>query len=136
MLPRKRDFTVIPTLCTILGLIGLIIGYSALQHWFGGAPLREHYQSIPLGAGGQFIVAAAQSTAAVFLLWPKFQVLAGFILGSILLVISARSVVINGLQAAFWMPFILAVLAIFAAALLRHYKRRAMAAQAKHSVPT
>lgn len=111
------------TLRALLGLLGLFIGASALQHWLGGSELRQHYASTPLGAQGQFIIAAAQSAAAVFLLWPRYQVWAGFMLGGVLLLISGLGIARDGVHAAAWGTVALALIAIGAAALLRRTQR-------------
>ena len=107
-----------------LGVLGLFIGWSAFQHWIGSPEMRQHYEASPLAARGQFLVAAAQTIAAVFLLWPRFQALAGFILGTILVAIAVSQVAVNGVRPPFWQPFILGMCAIALAALLRRALRR------------
>ena len=107
----------------MLGLLGLFIGWSAVQHWIGSADLNQHYEATHLGESGRYVIALAQSTAAIFLLWPRFQASAGLILGTVLFAISLRQVGTAGVQPAFWEPFLVAVFAIASSVLLLQVKR-------------
>ena len=107
-----------------LGFLGLFIAWSALQHWIGSPEMQQHYAASPLAARGQFLVAAAQTIAAMCLLWPRFQALSGFILGTVLVAIAVSQVAATGVRPAFWQPFILGMCAIALAALLRRALRR------------
>ncbi len=116
---------VVIILSVMLGALGLYIGWSALQHWLGSPEMLQHYEATPLGARGQVWVAVAQTFAAVCLLWPRLQVLAGLILGTVLFAASIRQLVVAGLTSLFWQPFLLGAGAVTVALLLLRAKRRA-----------
>jgi hypothetical protein len=70
-----RVESVTTTLRLILTLLGLVIGWSAVQHWLGPPEIVEHYRSVGLGEAGRISIAGLQTAACLGLLFHRTQYL-------------------------------------------------------------
>lgn len=107
----------------ILVLLGLVIGWSAIQHWLGAADLVDHYREVGLGEAGRLAVASLQSAACLGLLVRKTQMIAAFTLAAIMFAIAILHIV-NGELLKVTLPFLLALLAALPAGALLGLQRR------------
>ncbi len=107
-----------------LALLGGWMAWSAGVHWLGSDELRRHYAESVLGARGLPLVAAAQSVAAVGLLWPRSQAIAAFILAGVMLVAAATHLRAGSIDPRIWQPVTIAAWAAVPAALLLRDARR------------
>jgi phage-related protein len=74
-----------------LRLLGVVMGWSAIQHWLPSAALGEHYREVGIGEYGRITVAFMQSVAAVGLLVNQLQLAAAAILAAVMSVVAVRN---------------------------------------------
>ncbi|MBY0459856.1 MAG: DoxX family protein [Gemmataceae bacterium] len=107
-----------------LALLGGLMAYSAAEHWVGSDDLRAHYAASPLGSGGLVGVAVAQTLAAVGLLWPRTQPLAGCVLAVVMFVAASTHIRAAGADAGVWLPVAIGVWALVPSVVLIVRNRR------------
>lgn len=74
-----------------LALLGVVVGWSAIQHWVGEPELVRHYQEVGLGETGRFAIASLQTAAGLGLLVPVTQSGTAVIFASIMIAIATRN---------------------------------------------
>lgn len=120
----NREAGLVAILRFVLAALGLVMAWSAAEHWSASPELRVHYAGSVLGPRGVWAVAAAQSLAAFGLLWPRFQPVAGLSLGTVMLIAAATHVHAGGVEPAAWSPLGVAAWAIAPALALLILSRR------------
>lgn len=80
------------------------MAWSAIEHWAGSEELRSHYAESILGERGITAVAAAQTVAALGLLWIPTQRMAGWVLAIIMLVATTTHIRDLRLDPSGWVP--------------------------------
>jgi hypothetical protein len=115
-----------------LALLGVMIGWSAIQHWTGGPELVLHYREVGLGEAGRFAIAALQSVAGLGLLIRRTQGVSALVFASVMVAIATRNAV-SGAPIKMVQPALLALWAALPAGALLVLQRRRAGGQASSS---
>lgn len=107
----------------VLALLGLVVTWSAIQHWIAAPELVEHYREVGLGKTGRLAIASLQTAAGLGLLIRRTQSVAALAFASVMVAIATRSAM-SGAPIEMLQPALLALWAALPTGALLLLRRR------------